>query len=218
MIDAKIIETADGSSSIQSLRFNASYHSLHGALQESRHVFIQNGLDLFSSSKKVDVLEIGFGSGLNTLLAWDWALKHGIEINYVGIEAFPLSVELLRDFNAGEIITKEQFMQLHTCEWENKHQLSPEFSFQKKKLSWPQFESGHQFDIVFYDAFAPACQPELWETEALQCCVNNLRTGGIWVTYCAKGEVRRSVAELGCDLERLPGPPFKRHMLRATKR
>ena len=217
MKEAHIIETADGSSSIHAPQFNASYHSLHGALQESRHVFIQQGLDLFTASNKIHLLEIGFGSGLNALLAWNWAIEHSVEISYTGIEAYPLEPEMLHGFHVGDAGSSNQFMQLHQTEWEVTNYLSPLFSIHKKKMNWPQFELEQQYDLLFYDAFAPNCQPELWEKEALARCVNCMRSGGIWVSYCAKGEVRRMLISQGCDVERLPGPPFKRHMLRARK-
>jgi tRNA U34 5-methylaminomethyl-2-thiouridine-forming methyltransferase MnmC len=217
MIDGSIIETADGSSSIYATKFNASYHSLHGALQESRHVFIQQGLDLFTASHKIDLLEIGFGSGLNALLAWNWAIEHSVQISYTGIEAYPLDPEMLQTFSFGDAGSSNQFMQLHQTEWEVTNHVSPLFSIHKKKLKWPHFELEQQYDLLFYDAFAPTCQPELWEKEALAHCVNSMRSGGIWVSYCAKGEVRRTLNSQGCDVERLPGPPFKRHMLRARK-
>lgn len=217
MKEAYIIETADGSSSIHASQFNASYHSLHGALQESRHVFIQQGLDLFTKFTKVDLLEIGFGSGLNALLAWNWAIEHSVEISYTGIEAFPLEPEMLQGFHVGDAGSGEQFMQLHQSKWEVTNRLSALFSIHKMKLNWPEIELGQHYDLVFYDAFAPSCQPELWEKEALERCVRSMRSEGIWVSYCAKGEVRRLLTNYGCDVERLPGPPFKRHMLRARK-
>jgi tRNA U34 5-methylaminomethyl-2-thiouridine-forming methyltransferase MnmC len=218
MADLHIVETADGSSSVHSKRFNASYHSLHGALQESRHVFIQHGLNEFQSHTKIKLLEIGFGSGLNALLTWNWAEKNKLLVNYTGIEAYPLDTNILQDFKLGEEGTPEQFMRLHQHEWEVSSQLSPQFSFQKKNAHWPLVNLEHQVDLIFYDAFAPSCQPELWGNDALASCVDALRSGGIWVSYCAKGDVRRTLMELGCEVERLPGPPFKRHMLRARKR
>lgn len=218
MTDTHIIETADGSSSFYTAKFNASYHSLHGALQESRHVFIQHGLDLFTASAKINLLEIGFGSGLNALLAWNWATEHAVEICYTGIDAYPLEANLLHNFRVGAAGTSEQLMQLHQAKWGVTCQLTPEFSIHKKKVNWPDFKLEQQFDLLFYDAFAPSCQPELWEKEALSCCVKSLLPGGVWVSYCAKGEVRRILNKMGCDVERLPGPPYKRHMLRARKK
>lgn len=218
MADFQLVDTSDGSSSIHSSRFNAAYHSLHGALQESRHVFIQHGLNEFRTSAKVDLLEVGFGSGLNSLLAWNWAEENMVDVNYTGIEAYPLQPEMLQCFNVGNAGTPNQLNQLHQSNWNVPVPMSLKFLLKKMNLNWLEMVPEPVYDLIFYDAFAPSCQPELWENEALEKCVHSLRPGGIWVTYCAKGEVRRTLSALGCEVERLPGPPFKRHMLRARKR
>ena len=215
-----LMATADGSSTIHSSQFNASYHSLHGALQESRHVFIQNGLNAFGfvSESQLSILEIGFGSGLNALLAWNWANQNKVSVKYTGCEPYPLDLAMLSNFELADAGSTEQFQDLHQCDWDVAHQLASEFTFQKTTQTWPNFKVDSPVDIIWYDAFSPAAQPELWDKAALQACVDSLRSGGIWVSYCAKGDVRRMLIELGCDVERLPGPPHKRHMLRACKR
>jgi tRNA U34 5-methylaminomethyl-2-thiouridine-forming methyltransferase MnmC len=218
MENFKIVATADGSSSILSERFNSTYHSVHGALQESLHVFIQNGLNVLVNQSEIHLLEIGFGSGLNALLAWNWAEHHHVQIHYTGVEAYPIQEDQLEGFNVGESVNFERFRKLHQCAWEEYQEFSPHFVFRKKLVFWPQTTFENLFDIIWYDAFAPAVQPELWDRKALTSCIQQLRSGGVWVTYSSKGEVRRLLGELGCDVERIAGPPFKRHMLRATKR
>lgn len=210
--------TEDGSSTLRSLKFGSTYHSSHGALQESRHVFIQNGLDSLSSAstETIRILEIGFGTGLNALLAWQWAKEKGKKVEYLGVEAFPVNPNALEDFQFLHPSSSEEFNDLHASAWNDAH-TRENFKFTKLLGEWPEVQVGEGFDIIFYDAFSPNDQPELWEFQSLKACQSALNIGGVWVTYCAKGEVRRTMESLGFNVKRLPGPPFKRHMLHATK-
>lgn len=210
--------TADGSSTLLSEKFHATYHSKHGALQESRHVFIQQGLDQLSTDlPEIDLLEIGFGTGLNALLALEWASKHQRKVNYTGIEAYPVDPKVLVDFQLGDAGTNQHFQHLHALSWDETHALSPVFSMRKLQAFWPECELNEHFHLIWYDAFSPSEQPELWNKDALEKCYNLLWPNGRWVTYCAKGEVRRTLQALGMNVNRMPGPPFKRHMLSAIR-
>lgn len=208
--------TEDGSSTLRSLTFGTTYHSSHGAFQESNHVFIEHGLNTVSSDH-VRILEIGFGTGLNALLAWQWAKNTGKEVEYTGIEAFPVNPTVLEDFKYLLTDAVEDFRLLHTSDWNEIHHHYPNFKFSKLNGKWPDIQVGGGFDIVFFDAFSPVDQPEIWDERSLQACANALKDGGIWVTYCAKGDVRRQMQSLGFQVQRLAGPPHKRHMLHATK-
>jgi tRNA U34 5-methylaminomethyl-2-thiouridine-forming methyltransferase MnmC len=210
--------TEDGSSTLRSLKFCSTYHSSHGALQESMHVFIQNGLDSYISSaaETIRVLEIGFGTGLNALLAWKWAKENGKDVEYIGVEAFPVNPGVLGEFQYLLPNASQEFQDLHNTSWNEPH-VRENFKFTKLLGNWPEIHVGEGFDIIFFDAFSPNDQPELWNEESLQACRSALKDGGVWVTYCAKGEVRRTMESFGFTVKRLPGPPFKRHMLHATK-
>ncbi len=210
--------TEDGSSTLRSLQFGTTYHSSHGAVQESTHVFIQHGLDTISQiqASNIRILEIGFGTGLNALLAWQWAIKSGKEVEYTGIEAFPVNPTVLEDFQYLLPNATDDFQLLHTSNWNELHHY-PNFKFSKLNGKWPNIQVGEGFDIVFFDAFSPVDQPEIWDKHSLQACADALKEGGIWVTYCAKGDVRRQMQSLGFQVQRLAGPPHKRHMLHATK-
>ena len=210
--------TEDGSSTLRSLKFGSTYHSSHGALQESLHVFIQNGLETYSSSAvdTIRILEIGFGTGLNALLAWQWAKETGKQVEYIGVEAFPVNPIVLGEFQYLLPNASDEFQDLHTTSWNESH-TRDDFKFTKLLGKWPEIQVGKGFDIIFYDAFSPNDQPELWDEQSLRACEMALKDSGVWVTYCAKGEVRRTMESFGFTVNRLPGPPFKRHMLHATK-
>ncbi|HMO38404.1 MAG TPA: tRNA (5-methylaminomethyl-2-thiouridine)(34)-methyltransferase MnmD [Saprospiraceae bacterium] len=218
-----IFETQDGSHSILSQQYGVSYHSKYGAVQESRHVFIEAGLyHQTSEQKSRSVLEFGFGSGLNALLSLLEAERHGWHIQYETLEAYPISLEQVHQLNyparldATDFATA--FRQMHTCPPNLWQSLSPHFTFRKLITHFENAElAANSFDIVYFDAFAPGAQPELWDTLTLGKAYTALRPGGILVTYCAKGSVKRTLKSLGFVVEALPGPPGKREMTRAFK-
>jgi tRNA U34 5-methylaminomethyl-2-thiouridine-forming methyltransferase MnmC len=210
--------TSDGSSTLFSETFGVSYHSVHGAVQESEHVFIDAGLkEAIKNKSSLRILEVGLGTGLNALLTWKYTTHNEFKVDYTALEAFPISLEdaMHLDYNAFSLPAKPD--DLIRLSWEQPIALSERFTFTKVSAKWPDYDSLQGYDLIYYDAFAPNAQPEMWQTDALSRSVELLNTGGIWVSYCAKGDVRRTLEALGLLVERLPGPPFKRHMLRARK-
>ncbi len=218
----QIIETQDGSHSILSHKYGVSYHSKYGAVTESRHVFIEAGLyPKLLTSTEVDILEIGFGTGLNAFMTFIEAEKKQLKIHYEGIEAYPLSPDQYQQLNYAELLKypehQKKFLQLHEAAWEEEISLSEHFTIRKVKKLFEQIDKKEKFDVVFFDAFAPSAQPELWEEAVLKKMYDALRKEGILVTYCAKGVVKRRLKALGFTVESLPGPPGKREMTRAIK-
>nr|WP_321222373.1 tRNA (5-methylaminomethyl-2-thiouridine)(34)-methyltransferase MnmD [uncultured Psychroserpens sp.] len=222
----KIITTADGSKTIQIEDWNEQYHSVHGAIQEANHVYIKHGLLFFSSeilntsSSEINILEIGFGTGLNALLTLLKAEELNQSINYVGVEAFPISTEELEQLNYPSQlnVAQEKLYQLHNCTWEEKHQISEVFHLKKQQLLFKDISVENQFDVIYFDAFGARVQPELWTASIFKIMYKALKQNGVLTTYAAIGEVRRTLIALGFEVERLEGPPGKRHMLRAIKR
>ena len=223
----KIIITADGSKTIQIEDWNEQYHSKHGAIQEAQHVFIKSGLNHFLSNRKsqaktfeISILEIGFGTGLNAFLTFLEAQEKKIHIHYVGIEAFPVANKEIEQLNYPELISLENesyFKALHSVSWGNEHEISQNFALTKREQFFADIKDVNQYDIIYFDAFGARVQPELWRKEIFEIMFKAIKAKGILVTYAAIGEVKRNMQSLGFTVERLQGPPGKRHMLRATK-
>lgn len=213
--------TSDGSSTIHLPDWNENYHSTHGAIQEAKHVFISKGLDAIVFPE-ISILEIGFGTGLNCFITFLEAEKKKISINYVGVEAFPVTKDEVSKLNyVSELkATNEQliFDEIHTCTWEEKHDISSNFWLTKRKQFFKDITDKNQFDLIYFDAFGAEHQPELWAVAIFEKMYNALKVNGILVTYSAKGSVRRAMQEVGFSVERLDGPPGKREMLRAIKK
>ena len=225
MSDLKIILTEDGSSSLINLELNETYHSIHGAIQESEHVFIKHGLAFFAHqkvSKEISIFEVGFGTGLNALLALKYAQENCIKIRYATIEAFPVDPLLIRELNYPEILAFENsekyFQKIHSVEWNKEEEITSYFSITKinEAIQSAQLQS-ESFDVIFFDAFAPDKQPEMWKLIILQKTAMAMKPKGIFVTYSAKGQLKRDLISLGLSVEKLPGPPGKREMTRAIK-
>jgi tRNA U34 5-methylaminomethyl-2-thiouridine-forming methyltransferase MnmC len=216
----EIIQTSDGSTTIHLPDWNESYHSKHGAIQEACHVFIKNGLSLFQG-EAVSVLEIGFGTGLNAFITYLEAKKHDQTIDYVGVEAYPISSEevLLMNYVAELKAENESavFDKMHQCEWEEKIAISNDFSLTKRKQFFNEISDENKFNLIYFDAFGYRVQPELWSTEIFEKMYKSLKSKGVLVTYAARGVVKRSMQEVGFTVEKLEGPPGKREMFRATK-
>jgi tRNA U34 5-methylaminomethyl-2-thiouridine-forming methyltransferase MnmC len=218
----KIITTSDGSHSLLNEDLNETYHSVHGAIQESRHVFINNGLVYFLQQNGVSVvsiLEVGFGTGLNGLLTMLYGEEHPSRVVYTTIEANPLEEEIWSKLNYCKTLGRpELYEEMHRSKFESEVLLLPNFSLLKLHTTLEKTSLADEtFDIVYFDAFAPSKQPELWDLPILRKIFRAMKKGGIFVTYCAKGQLKRDLASLGFNVETLAGPPGKKEMVRATK-
>ena len=260
----KIQLTEDGSHTLFSEMAGQTYHSAHGAVQESRHIFISqlsivncqgstvNG-QLSMVGGDLSVLEIGFGTGLNALLAAQYAKENRVNIAFTTIELYPLGEDVYQELNYGRLLGEEElFLKLHEAKWDaGLQEITPEFAICKHKkdiVEWLRNAQstmynaqslilssgaqgdleldfvakgsktfGYQFDVVFFDAFSPDAQPELWTEEVFRNVYGLMKEGGVMTTYCAKGDVRRAMLAAGFKVEKLQGPPGKRHILRAMK-
>jgi tRNA U34 5-methylaminomethyl-2-thiouridine-forming methyltransferase MnmC len=223
MSEKKLIITSDGSHTIFLPELNETYHSRHGAIRESEHVFIDKGLGFYAEAGHTEVFirEVGFGTGLNALLAWQYAQEHDIVVMYQSIEAHPLDLEAVHGLNYPSLISGEQveqmFRQIHDSPWERRITLSDNFMLHKIQTKLQDFEWKDIADVCFFDAFAPSKQPEMWEIGVLELVRDALCIGGVFVTYCAKGQLKRDLRQLGFDVESLPGPPGKKEMVRAIR-
>ncbi|MBL86591.1 MAG: SAM-dependent methyltransferase [Winogradskyella sp.] len=223
----KIITTSDGSKTIQIEDWNEQYHSIHGAIQEANHVFIKHGLlfyfqschpKLDSDSHPINILEIGFGTGLNAFLTFLKTEELQLSINYVGVEAYPVKTEEIQQLNYVELISKQhkvEFEKMHLIPWEEQQDISPTFKLEKQEKFFKDITDQNHFDIIYFDAFGARVQPELWTEDIFKIMYKALKDQGVLVTYSAKGSVRRAMQAVGFKVERLPGPPGKREMLRA---
>ena len=217
----KIITTSDGSTTIQIVDWNEQYHSIHGAIQEAHHVFIDSGLALFSN-QNLAILEIGFGTGLNAIITCIESNKRGLDIDYIGVEAYPVGSEEVGQLNYIEQLKasdfEKLFLKMHSCEWEKEIPISDNFRLTKQQKDFMQINEKYFFNLIYFDAFGARVQPELWSESIFKIMYNALKENGVLVTYSAKGSVRRAMQAVGFFVERLPGPPGKREMLRAIKR
>lgn len=212
--------TADGSYTLYVPELDEHYHSVKGALTESQHIFIEMGLK-HSPTPEPRILEIGLGTGLNAFLTLLAAEEMQRKVHYTGIERYPLAEETLRQLDYPGIIGKkheEDYYAIHQAPWEKETNLSPWFTLHKIEGDFTRHTFQKGYDIIYFDAFAPEKQPEMWEQSLFNILYNVLNEGGILTTYCAKGVVRRMLQTAGFTVERLPGPPGgKREILRATK-
>ncbi len=218
----EFLTTGDGSVTIHLPDWNEQYHSKHGAINEALHVFIASGLDFLLSQQQpseIQLMEIGFGTGLNAYLTLLHAQKTPININYVGVEGYPVSLEEVEKLNYPELVNgdPETFHQLHAYEWEQKFHLNDRFALTKRKQFFSDISDTEAYHLIYFDAFGARVQPELWTEVIFQKMYNALKPQGVLVTYAAKGSVRRAMQAVGFTVERLPGPPGKREMLRASK-
>ena len=220
----KIITTSDGSKTIQIEEWNEQYHSIHGAINEANHVFLKHGLFFYAENNSIDasvsILEIGFGTGLNAFLTLVESEKQNLTIDYVGVEAFPVKLEEISQLNYTDLISKNHepvFNKLHESEWEVENKITSNFTLQKQQKYFKDISAKDKFNIVYFDAFGARVQPELWTEDIFRIMYGALKKNGVLVTYSAKGSVRRAMQSVGFEVERLPGPPGKREMLRGTK-
>jgi len=218
----EIILTSDRSHSIAIPAMNVTYHSTHGAIQESMHVFIEAGLHHIAAGKdQISIFEMGFGSGLNALLSIAEAEKKQQKIFYETVEADPLEANMYSLLNYCKQLNRPDlqplFELLHRCAWNTKAEITPYFSFRKNSGSLVDFLTEQQFNVVYFDAFAPEVQPELWTPDIFKKLYGWMKTGAVLTTYCSKSIVRKAMAEAGLIVEKIPGPPHKREMVRAVK-
>ena len=217
----EIIQTLDGSTTIHLPEWDECYHSKHGAIQEAQHVFIKNGLSLFPN-KSISILEIGFGTGLNAFITVLEGKKMKQVIEYIGVEAYPvtaseiLSMNYVEELNAN--LHREIFEKIHESNWGENIALSDDFKLMKRKQFFEAITDENRFDLIYFDAFGYRVQPELWSTTIFAKMFAALKTNGVLVTYAARGVVKRSMIEVGFTVEKLAGPPGKREMFRATKK
>lgn len=217
-----LIETEDGSHSLFSEQYGVNYHSKHGAIQETQHVFINAALRFKAVvQKEISILGIGFGTGLNAYMTLLEAAKRNLAIQYTAIEAYPISMEQATALNYSTLLNNEpsqaQFLQMHSCDWAKSVTITEQFQFIKQQIKFEAIDFDNQFDIIYFDAFAPNSQPELWDAAVLGIMHKVLRKDGVLVTYCAKGVVKRTLKAVGFQIEALKGPPGKREMTRAIK-
>lgn len=230
----QIITTGDGSKTIQIEEWNEQYHSIHGAIQEAKHVFLKHGLHFFLDQNQaeikegqtktdISILEIGFGTGLNAFLTLlEQVERSNVSINYVGVEAYPVSKEEISELNYTEQLqvgeNSNLFEKLHQTPWGLPHKITDDFHLTKNQAFFHELTYSNAFNVIYFDAFGARVQPELWTESIFTIMYNALKNGGVLVTYSAKGSVRRALQAVGFLVEKLPGPPGKREMLRAIKR
>ncbi|MDY0280744.1 MAG: tRNA (5-methylaminomethyl-2-thiouridine)(34)-methyltransferase MnmD [Salinivirgaceae bacterium] len=219
----KPIITADGSSSLFVPELNEHYHSTNGALQESRHIFIDHGMHYFHKNNPeidtIHIFEMGFGTGLNALLAWEFSQKENLKIHYTTIEKYPVENRVIQELNFGKILTtanaKETFETLHTAPWNQEYRID-NFTLKKIEGDMLNYNPPKPIDVVFFDAFAPDLMPQLWSVDVFSKLFNCMNFNSVLTTYSAKGDVRRNLITAGFTVKKLAGPPGKRHMLHAT--
>ena len=216
----EIIITDDGSTTIRIPEWDENYHSTHGAIQEAKHVFIKNGLDLFQNQDSISILEIGFGTGLNAFITFLETINKE-KVNYVGVEAYPISHEEIAQMNyVSELETEnfqEVFDKMHSCDWEIQETIFEHFYLTKRKQLFQDIDDQNKYDLIYFDAFGFPLQPELWSEIIFKKMFDALLPNGILVTYACRTSIKNAMLSVGFSIEKLPGAPGKREMLRATK-
>lgn len=219
----EIIVTEDGSHTIRAGDRNHTYHSRHGALQESSHVYIHSGLQylLDQGLNSVIIFEMGFGTGLNALLTLVKATERNIPVLYITVETEPLSGIEARALNYCSLLERPDlqplFNELHDATWETNAVINPFFTIRKMRVPMEELELDQPVDLVYYDAFSPAAQPELWTPAVFERISGFMKTGAVLLTYCSKGDVKRAMKAAGLKVKKVPGPLYKRDILRVTK-
>ena len=216
----EIIITDDGSTTIRIPDWDENYHSTHGAIQEAKHVFIKNGLDLFQKQDSISILEIGFGTGLNAFITFLETLNKE-KVNYVGVEAYPISTEEIAQMNYVTELQAAQYQavfdKMHSCDWESQQNITDNFILTKRKQFFQDIEDKNQFNLIYFDAFGFPLQPELWSEAIFKKMYDALLPKGTLVTYACRSSIKNAMLSVGFSIEKLPGAPGKREMLRATK-
>lgn len=218
---SSIVKTEDGSHTLYSDRHNAHYHSVHGAITESEQLFIRDGFRYISQRfPRVSVLEIGLGTGLNAALTASKAIANNIETSYYGLELYPPPVNLLKRLNYSTLLpypAAKLWERIIGLSWEKLHSLHSSFSIHKSQCDYLTWIPDHRYNLIYFDAFAPDDQPEMWSPERFTTLYRSLEKDGILLTYSSKGIVKQALRHAGFTVKRLPGPPGKRHIIRAHK-
>lgn len=217
----EIIITQDGSSSIYIPELDETYHSKFGAIQEAKHVFIKNGLDLFEDGSGISILEIGFGTGLNALITLLEAEKRNLKINYVGVEAYPIPFDEISQLNYVKQLESPEkqvdFEKMHASNWEEEIAINSNFTLTKRKQSFEEISDENTFDLIYFDAFGFTVQPDLWNEAIFEIMFKSLKNRGILTTYACRTSIKNAMQHAGFQTLKLPGAPGKREMLRALK-
>ncbi len=216
------VYTNDGSLTLYSQEYGVNFHSKFGAVTESMHVYINAGLRYKAAvSSEISILETGFGTGLVALMTLLEAEKRNLTVHYKGIELYPLPLDVILGLNLMDSLQASErhddLLHLHQCDWDTSHSFSSNFNFSKAQVSILDFEEKDAFDLIYFDAFAPIAQPELWTESVMKRMYDSLRPDGVFVTYCAQGNFKRNLKKAGFLVEKLEGPPGKREMTRALK-
>ena len=214
----KIQNTNDESHTILNSETNETYHSMHGAISESSHVFINNGLLSFKK-KHIDILEIGFGTGLNAFLSLIESNKRSIKLNYRAIDPNIIEIGVIEKLNYHTFfnLKKNEFLKIHTTKWNKTVKICNNFNLTKHHNKIEDFKLLFKFDLIYFDAFSPRKQPELWKESIFSLLYEQLNSKGILVSYCAKGSIKRLLKKVGFKVITLKGPPGKREMIKAIK-
>jgi tRNA U34 5-methylaminomethyl-2-thiouridine-forming methyltransferase MnmC len=216
----EILITADGSTTIRIPDWDENYHSSHGAIQEAKHVFIANGLDLFKNQAEISILDIGFGTGLNAFITF-LETQNKEKVNYVGVEAYPICHEEVNQMNYPSELKANSFtsifQKLHNCEWEQEVTIASHFKLTKRQQLFQDIEDKNLYNLIYFDAFGFPLQPELWSELIFKTMFDALLTNGVLVTYACRTSIKNAMIASGFTIEKLPGAPGKREMLRATK-
>ncbi len=211
----------DGSHTLFRADLDETYHSIHGAIQESKHVFIHAGFDRIEPKETISIFEMGFGTGLNALLTLQKATVNKQKIYYNTIEAFPLEEKIINELNYSDLLEQgnsDYFQKIHHCPWEAACEINDFFTIEKNHIEIENYILNKSFDLIYYDAFSPDKQESLWSVAIFEKLYKSLNTNGILVTYSAKGIVKRALRAAGFEVKRLQGPPGKHHMLLAIKK
>ena len=218
-----LVTTGDGSKTLRDVTMGENYHSQYGALQESLHVFLNSGLKYFLEKNTVSfvsILEIGLGTGLNFLLTADYCIKNDIQLEYTGIEPHPLDTAIISQTGYQEYVSTELWENFQSWYPSSLNHMVNINDYSKLKTAHStllNFESEEKYDIIYFDAFAAKYQPEMWNEKAISHTISFLKSGGVFVTYAITGNLKRALTSLGLKVEKAPGAPGKREMLRATK-